>query len=93
MGEARLSEDGWGGLSDLYEPYLLLKEMSGNSRAESKKSRHWLVRPRWGRGQGCFVMSGFGAKHSPEYFRIGHTVGASRPLQRVGGQKSVNFKE
>ena len=29
MGEARLSEHGWGGLSDLYEPYLLQKEMSG----------------------------------------------------------------
>ena len=31
MGEARLSEHGWGGLSDIYEPYLLSKEMSGNS--------------------------------------------------------------
>ena len=28
--EARLSEHGWRGLSDLYEPYLLSKEMSGN---------------------------------------------------------------
>ena len=29
-GEARLEEHGWAGLSDLYEPYLLLQEMSGN---------------------------------------------------------------
>ena len=37
MGDARLSEHGWGGLSDLYEPYLLSKEMSGNEAA-----RLWL---------------------------------------------------
>ena len=29
MGGARLSEHGWGGLSDFYEPYPLPKEMSG----------------------------------------------------------------
>ena len=33
MGEARLLEHGWAGLSDLYEPYLLSKEMSGKNRA------------------------------------------------------------
>ena len=31
MGGARLLEHGWGGLSDLYEPYLLSKEMSGKN--------------------------------------------------------------
>ena len=30
LGEPRLQEHGWEGLSDLYEPYLLQKEMSGN---------------------------------------------------------------
>lgn len=30
MSEARLLEHGWGRLFDLYEPYLLQKEMSGN---------------------------------------------------------------
>ena len=29
-GGARLFEHGWAGLSDFYEPYLLLEEMSGN---------------------------------------------------------------
>ena len=28
-GEPRLPEHGWAGFSDLYEPYLLLQEMSG----------------------------------------------------------------
>ena len=31
MGGARLSEHGWAGLSDPYEPYLFSKEMSGNN--------------------------------------------------------------
>ena len=30
VGDARLLGHGWGGLSDLYEPYVLSKEMLGN---------------------------------------------------------------
>ena len=44
MGGARLSEHGWGGLSDLYEPYLLPKEKSGKSFDCSKYEGKWKSR-------------------------------------------------
>ena len=37
-------------------------------------------------------MDSYGAKHSPEYFRIGHPLGASRHPERVGVREVSIFQ-
>ena len=67
-GEPRLAEHGGVWLSDLYEPYLLLQEMSGNHLAETSK-----LRPEWRLGC-CTLQLDFprrsGTYSDPKFNRI-----------------------